>query len=79
MVRTKQEYRDLFDESGDDDTDGGGRVAWVVVSPKAKRGYQSTRRYQHESTLRLSLEQLGVTVFPNAAAAAPDMDEFFMP
>jgi len=69
----------LFDESGDDDTNAGGRVAWIVVSPKAKRGYQSTRLYQHESTLRLSLEQLGVTVFPNAGAGAPDMDEFFIP
>ena len=69
----------LFDESGDDDRNGGGRVAWVVVSPKAKRGYQSTRLYQHGSTLRLSLKQLGVTVFPNAAASAPDMDEFFIP
>ena len=69
----------LFDESGDDDRNGGGRVAWIVVSPKAKRGYQSTRLYQHESTLRLSLEELGVTAFPNAAARARDMHEFFIP
>ena len=27
-----------FDESGSDNTHGGGRIAWVVVSPKAKRG-----------------------------------------
>jgi len=68
-----------FDEAVSDSTKGGGRIAWVVVSPKAKRGYRSSTPYQHESALRLSLEWLGVTAFPNAAADAPDMDEFFTP
>jgi acid phosphatase len=68
-----------FDESGSDNTNGGGRVAWLVVSPKAKRGYQSTTLYQHQSTLRLTLEALGISVFPGAAAAAPAMSEFFTP
>jgi len=69
----------VFDESGGDNTNGGGRVAWVGVSPKAKRGYQSTTLYQHQSTLRLLLKSLGVTTYPGAAASAPDMDEFFVP
>ena len=69
----------LFDESGGDNSHGGGRVAWVAVSGKSKPGYQSTTLYQHASTLRLSLEVLGVTAYPNAAATAPDMDEFFNP
>jgi len=69
----------VFDESGGDNTNGGGRIAWVVVSPKAKRGYQSTTLYQHQSTLRLMLKALGVTTYPGAAATAPDMDEFFLP
>ena len=56
-----------------------GRIAWVVVSPKAKPGYQSTTLYQHQSTLRLTLEALGITQFPGAAAAAPAMSEFFTP
>ena len=51
----------------------------MVVSPKAKRGYQSTTLYQHQSTLRLMLKSLGVTTYPGAAATAPDMDEFFVP
>jgi len=68
-----------FDESGGDNTHGGGRVAWLVVSPKAKRGYQSTTLYQHQSTLRLTLEALGITLFPGAAATAPAMSEFFAP
>ncbi|HXG95917.1 MAG TPA: alkaline phosphatase family protein [Gemmatimonadales bacterium] len=68
-----------FDESDSDNAHGGGRIAWVVVSPKAKRGYQSATLYQHQSTLRLTLEALGITQFPGAAAAAPAMSEFFTP
>ena len=66
-----------FDESGSDDTHGGGRIAWVVVSPKAKTGYTSTTFYQHQSTLRLMLKGLGITSFPGASSSAPDMSEFF--
>src|SRR5204862_340707 len=62
-----------------DDNHGGGRIAWIAVSGKAKPGYRSTTLYQHASTLRLSLEVLGVTAYPNAAATAPEMDEFFKP
>ena len=69
----------LFDEAGSDNTNGGGRIAWVVVSSRAKTGYQSTTLYQHESTLRLILEALGLTQFPGAAATAPGMGEFFTP
>src|SRR2546429_5701631 len=69
----------LFDEASGDDTNGGGRIAWLAVSAKSKPGYQSTTLYQHESTLRLSLQALGVTALPNGAATAPDMDEFFHP
>ena len=69
----------VFDESGGDNTNGGGKVAWVAVSPKSKPGYQSTTVYQHQSTLRLILQGLGVTVFPGDAATAPAMSEFFTP
>jgi len=69
----------VFDESGSDNTLGGGQVYWAAISPKAKPGYQSTTTYQHPSTLRLILKGLGVTVFPGAAASAPDMSEFFTP
>jgi acid phosphatase len=67
-----------FDESENDNTHGGGRVAAVFVSPAfSKKGYQSTTLYQHQSTLRLMLKSLGVTSFPGAAATAPGMTEFF--
>ena len=68
----------VFDESIPTDTShGGGHVAWVVVSPKAKAGYQSTTLYQHQSSLRLMLEGLGVKTLPGAASTAPPMWEFF--
>src|SRR5205809_377018 len=69
----------VFDEAGGDNTLGGGRVYWAAISPKSKRGYQSTTTYQHPSTLRLILKGLGVNVSPGAAASAPDMSEFFTP
>jgi acid phosphatase len=65
-----------FDESGNDNSMGGGKVAWVVVGPGVKKGHTSTTTYQHESTLRFMFEAIGVTDFPGAAASAPGMGEF---
>jgi len=68
----------VFDESSNDNTNGGGRVSAVFVSPAfSKPGYLSTTLYQHQSTLRLMLEGLGVQSLPGAAATAPSMWEFF--
>ena len=68
----------VFDESSNDNTNGGGRVVCALISPAfSKLGYQSTTVYQHESVLRLTLEGLGVTVLPGAASNAPAMWEFF--
>ena len=67
----------LFDESRADLRHGGGRIAWVVVGAKMKPGYRSAALYQHENTLRLTAEALGLTTFPNAAAGAANMAEFF--
>lgn len=68
----------VFDESSNDNTNGGGRVVCVLISPAfSKLGYQSTTIYQHQSLLRLTLEGLGVTVLPDAASSAPAMGEFF--
>ena len=68
----------VFDESSGDRTEGGGRVPWVEVSPKSKRGYRSAVLYRHENTLRLIAEGLGLSRFPGAAAAAENMAEFFV-
>src|ERR1700737_1375985 len=68
----------VFDEAAtSDSTDGGGHVAAVIVSTKAKQGFQSTTLYQHQSLLRLILEGLGVSNLPGASSAAPRMGEFF--
>ena len=67
-----------FDESEDSDIEnGGGHVATLIISPQAKKGYQSQSLYQHQSALRLLLAGLGVNAFPGMSAAAPDMTEFF--
>ena len=67
-----------FDESvGTDTANGGGHVATVIVSTKAKPAYQSTTMYQHQSAFRLMLEGLGISTMPGDAATAPDMGEFF--
>ena len=68
----------VFDEAEDTDTaHGGGHVPAILVSPKVHSKYQSTTLYQHEGTLRLVMEGLGLTDLPGAAATAPDMTEFF--
>jgi acid phosphatase len=67
-----------FDEGNLTDMEhGGGRVATIIVSPKAKKKFASTTFYQHQSTLRLILQVLGITKFPGLAANAPAMNEFF--
>jgi len=68
----------VFDESFSSDTQhGGGQVLAVIISPNAKKGYQSTTLYQHQSTCRLVLQALGLTSFPGACQSAPQMSEFF--
>ena len=67
----------LFDESsGNDIANGGGHVPMLILSPKAKAGFQSSTLYQHQSTLRLTLEALGMQNLPGLAAIAPEMGEF---
>jgi hypothetical protein len=68
----------VFDESETSDVShGGGHVPAVIVSSKAKKGFQSSTLFQHQSTLRLILSSLGITTFPGASANAADMREFF--
>jgi acid phosphatase len=68
----------LFDESANDNSHGGGRVAWVAISSQhSKTGYKSTQFYEHADTLRLMLQGLGVTTYPGKAASVSNMAEFF--
>ena len=68
----------VFDEAySSDTTHGGGKVAMVAVSPAIPAGTRATAFYQHQSLLRTSLEALGVTSFPGAAASAPAMTDLF--
>jgi len=68
----------VFDESASDNTHGGGRVAWVAVSPQfSNGGYKSATLYQHQNTLRLMMQGLGLTTYPGKAKLAANMAEFF--
>ena len=68
----------VFDESFDIDlANGGGHLPMLVISSRAKSGYQSTAFFQHQSTLRMLIEATGAKEFPGASGAAPDMGEFF--
>jgi acid phosphatase len=68
----------VFDEAATSDTtNGGGHVAALIISAKARQGFQSTTLYQHQSTLRLILQGLGASNFPGASSSAPEMGEFF--
>jgi phospholipase C len=70
----------VFDESDTIDlTNGGGHVAAVLVGTKVKQGYRSATFFQHESTLNLILQAMGINSFPGKAATAPSMVEFFQP
>ncbi|HXQ78009.1 MAG TPA: alkaline phosphatase family protein, partial [Gemmatimonadaceae bacterium] len=66
-----------FDESAGDNTNGGGRVATILIGAHVKQQFSSTTTYQHQSLLRLALQALGVGTFPGASANAPGMGEFF--
>jgi acid phosphatase len=68
----------VFDEAGSDNSHGGGRVAWIAIAGKhSKAGYKSGKLYQHQNTLRLMLEALGVKTYPGSAKTASNMSEFF--
>jgi hypothetical protein len=68
----------VFDESFSTDTaNGGGHVAAVVVGPKVKKGFKSTRFYQHQNSLRTMLDALGVDTYPGAAGSVADMTDLF--
>lgn len=67
-----------WDESEiSDNANGGGHVATILIGAHVRQGYQSTTFYQHQSTLRISMELLNISDVPGSAANAPDMSEFF--
>jgi hypothetical protein len=68
----------VFDEGvNGDNAHGGGHVVSVVIGPRAKLGYKSTRLYQHQNTLKTLMKALGISSFPGAASSAATMSDFF--
>lgn len=67
-----------FDEANPKDTShGGGHIATVVVSPKAKQGFQGSGLYQHQNLLRTVGDALHLSSVPGAGSNATSMREFF--
>ena len=64
-----------FDE-GTSSTNGGGHVMFVVAGPRARRGFTTATGYTHLNLARFSLELLGLSSYPGAAATASSMLEF---
>src|SRR5260370_2944101 len=67
-----------FDEG--DQTDmahGGGQVATPIIISNAKKAFQSTTLYQHQTALRLTLGSSGVDTLPVIPATPPATTELF--
>jgi acid phosphatase len=64
-----------FDE-GSSSAGGGGHISTLVISPFAKRGFQSSVAYNHYSLLRTITDAWGLPALGKAASAAP-MSDFF--
>jgi phosphatidylinositol-3-phosphatase len=65
-----------FDESQNDNTNGGGKVMALILGTGVKAGYSGTLQYDHRSLLGLSMTGLGAKI-PNDSGSAPQMTEFF--
>jgi phosphatidylinositol-3-phosphatase len=64
-----------FDE-GSSSTGGGGHISTLLISPLAKRGFQSSVAYNHYSLLRTIEDAWGLPPLGKAASASP-MSDFF--
>src|SRR6266581_5334381 len=63
----------------DEGASGDGPIGMIVLSPKAKVGYQNTIPYDHSSTLRTLQEIFGVTTpMLGGAASATDLRDLFV-
>lgn len=67
-----------FDEAETSDTThGGGHVATILISPKAKTGYKGSGMYQHQNLENLIGGALHLSAVPGAGSSAGSMGEFF--
>lgn len=64
-----------FDESTDDNTNGGGKIMTLLLGTNVKAGYTGTVQYDHRSLLDLTMSAAGAKI-PNSTSATR-MTEFF--
>lgn len=68
----------VFDEgTPSDKTHVGGHIATIFAGPTVKKGFQSSRFYQHQNVLRTVLDALGVNHQLGKAATAQAMTDMF--
>ncbi|HKW77216.1 MAG TPA: alkaline phosphatase family protein [Terriglobales bacterium] len=68
----------VFDEgTASDKAHGGGHIATVLAGPRVKRGFKSSRFYQHQNALRTVLDALGVNHQLGKAASAQPMSDMY--
>jgi len=68
----------VFDEgTPSDKAHVGGHTATIFAGPKVKRGFKSTRFYQHQNVLRTVLDALGVNHQLGKAATAQPMTDMY--
>lgn len=66
----------VFDESNIADIrNGGGRIPFIAVGPRAHAGTQSSVMYRHENTLKTVCTVLGIATCPGAAASVNAEDD----
>ena len=61
-------------DNGNNDSQG--RVYTALIGPNVKSGKVSTVYYQHQSTLRTTLDALGIHVYPGASGGVSDLSDF---
>lgn len=66
----------VWDESENDITNGGGKVAALFLGTNVKAGFQSTQTYQHQNLLRLICDSVGAKA-PGLGAAAKTIADIF--
>jgi phosphatidylinositol-3-phosphatase len=64
-------------DEGNDNTNGGGQVAFIMAGSTVKAGYQGGQFYQHGGTERLIYDTFGLGTPPGEGATSNSMSDFF--
>ncbi len=68
----------VFDEADGDSRYGGGKVPVILVGPDVRKGYQSSRFYQHPNALVFMSHALHIGV-PTVVTSVSSMNQLVLP